>query len=70
LDLNPQGLESAVVPKIPRKLRLRMKPWKRRRYGARLKDWLLTGPGGGVSWMPYAPEGATGIKNKNDLVKR
>jgi hypothetical protein len=29
---------------------------------ARLKDWLLTGPGGGVSRMPYAPEGATRIK--------
>jgi hypothetical protein len=47
-----------------------MKPWKRRRHGARLKDWLLTGSGGGVSWMPYAPEGATGFKNKKGLVKR
>jgi hypothetical protein len=37
-----------------------MKPWKQGRQGTRLKDWLLTGPGGGVSWMPYAPEGATG----------
>jgi hypothetical protein len=37
-----------------------MKPWKQGRHGARLKDWVLTGPGGGFSRMPYAPEGATG----------
>jgi hypothetical protein len=29
---------------------------------ARLKDWLLTGPGGGVSRMTCAPEGAIRIK--------
>jgi hypothetical protein len=26
------------------------------------ENWPLTEPGGGVSRMPYAPEGATGIK--------
>jgi hypothetical protein len=39
-----------------------MKPWKRARHGVRLKDWPLTGPGGGISYVPYAPEGTTGIK--------
>jgi hypothetical protein len=41
-----------------------MKPWKQGRHGARLKDCLLTEPGVGVSRMPYAPEGASGIKKK------
>jgi hypothetical protein len=41
-----------------------MKPWQQGGHGARSKDWLLTGPGGGASRMPYAPEGATGIKKK------
>jgi hypothetical protein len=56
------GPEDAVVPKRPGKGRLRMKPWKRGRHGASLKHWLLTGTGGGVSRMPYAPEGETEIK--------
>jgi hypothetical protein len=47
---------------------LRMKPWKWWRHGAGLKDWLLTGPGGGVSRIPYAPEGATGIKKNRMTV--
>jgi hypothetical protein len=63
LDCNPQGGgQDAVVPKRPGKGRLRMKPWKRGRHGASLKDWLLTGTGGGISRMPYAPEGETEIK--------
>jgi hypothetical protein len=37
-----------------------MKPWKQGRNGTMLKDWLMTGSGGGISWMPCAPEGATG----------
>jgi hypothetical protein len=41
-----------------------MKPWKQGRHGARLKDWLLTEPGGGLSRMLYTPEGATGIKEE------
>jgi hypothetical protein len=41
-----------------------MKPWKQGKHGARLKDWVLTGPGGGVSRMPYAPEVATEIEKK------
>jgi hypothetical protein len=45
-----------------------MKPWKRGRYGARLKDWLLTGPGGGVSRMPNASERATGIKRDINFI--
>jgi hypothetical protein len=32
------------------------------RHGARLKELLLAGSGGSVSQMPYAPEGATGIR--------
>jgi hypothetical protein len=32
-----------------------------------MKEWLLIEPGGGVSWMPYAPEGATGIKRLRDI---
>jgi hypothetical protein len=44
-----------------------MTPWKRGRYGVRLKDWLLTGPGGGVSRMPNASERATGIKKDISL---
>jgi hypothetical protein len=44
-----------------------MKPWKRGRHGARLKDWLLTGTGGGVSRMPYAPEAVTENDDKNNL---
>jgi hypothetical protein len=46
---------------------LRIKPWKRGRHGARLKDWQLTEPGEGISRMPYAPEGATGIKKKGNV---
>jgi hypothetical protein len=43
-----------------------MRPWKWGRHGARLKDWQLTEPSGGISQMPYAPQVATGIK-KNIL---
>jgi hypothetical protein len=50
------GLEGVVVTKIPGKGLLRMKPWKQRRHGARLKGWMLTGTGGGASRMSYAPE--------------
>jgi hypothetical protein len=63
IGLEPSGAQGAVVPKRPGKGRLRMKPWKQGRHGARLKDWLLTGPGG-VSRMPYTPEGATGNDNE------
>jgi hypothetical protein len=65
LDWNPQRARRRGHPKKrPGKGRLRMKLWKRGRHEARLKEWLLTEPGGGVSQMPYAPEGATGIKKK------
>jgi hypothetical protein len=60
IGLEPSGAQGAIVPKRSGKGRLRIKPWKQGRRGARLKDWLLTGPGGGVSRMPYVPEGATG----------
>jgi hypothetical protein len=60
IGLEPSG--GSVVPKRPGKGRLSMKPWKQRRHGARLKDWLLTEPSGGVSRIPYAPDGATVIK--------
>jgi hypothetical protein len=43
-----------------------MKPWKQGRQRTRLKDWLLTGPGAGVSRMPYAPEGETGNDDDDD----
>jgi hypothetical protein len=46
-----------------------MKPWKRERHGAGLKDWQLTGPGGGVSRMPYAKEEATGNDDEYNEVK-
>jgi hypothetical protein len=36
-------------------------PWKWGRHEERLKQLLLTGSGGSVSQIPYAPEGATGI---------
>jgi hypothetical protein len=49
LDWNPQGIRRRGYPKRHGKGRLRMKPWKRGRHGARLNDWLLTGPGGGVN---------------------
>jgi hypothetical protein len=55
-----RGLDFAVVTKRPGKGRLRMKQWKQGRHGARLKGWMLIGPGGGASRMPYGPEGATG----------
>jgi hypothetical protein len=34
----------------------------------RLKELLLTGSSGSVSWMPYAPEGATGIRQTDCLL--
>jgi hypothetical protein len=58
-----------VVPKRPGKGRLRTKPWKQGKHGLRLKDWLLTGLGGGISRMPYAPEGAPGIKKMMMICK-
>jgi hypothetical protein len=67
LDWNYYGARSRGYPKKFGKGRLWMKPWKRGRLGARLKDWLLTAPGGGVSRMPYSPEGATGVKKKKTL---
>jgi hypothetical protein len=60
LDWKPQGALRRGRQKRPGKGRLRMKPWKQGRHGARLKVWMLTGPGGGASRMPYGPEGATG----------
>jgi hypothetical protein len=61
-DWNPQGLRGAAVPKRPGRGRSRKKPWKWGRHGARLKGLLLTGSGGSVAQMPYAPERATGIR--------
>jgi hypothetical protein len=62
IGLVTSGARKRGRPKRAEKGLLRMKPWKQGRHGARLKDWMLTGPGGGVSRMLYAPQGATGIK--------
>jgi hypothetical protein len=40
-----------------------MKPWKQERHGARLKGWMLTGPGGGVSRMLQREKHKMMIKN-------
>jgi hypothetical protein len=42
--------------------------WRRKlkmqaKHGTKYKDWQLTGPDGGGSRMPYAPEGASGTKS-------
>jgi hypothetical protein len=46
VGIGPSGGKKALSSKNTR--RLRMEPWQRGRHGARLKDWLLTEPGGGV----------------------
>jgi hypothetical protein len=47
---------------MPGRGQSRKRPWKWGRHGKRLKELLLTGSSCSVSQMPYAPEGAIGIR--------
>jgi hypothetical protein len=67
LDWNPQGALGAAIPKSPGRGWSRKKPWKWGRHGARLRELLLTGAGGGTSQVLYAPEGASEIRQTENL---
>jgi hypothetical protein len=56
--LQRTGTNRVVVPGR----QWRKKPEKQAKHGRKRKDWQTTGPDGGVSRMPYAPEGATRIE--------